>query len=275
MNPVALLILAAMPAAAKPIDLHQDERRMSWVVSSKPIQKLPFLLRDGQFDQLGPEEKARLAKEHLEALHTGLSSQDLWNTIEVLGALHERRALVRLHSIMLGRGRPAWLAARALYRIGDPQSLPFFVQATSHSITNTRAVASFALHKMTGQHFRTPEEWQRWWAAQPQAQQPTGPPSAALAKKLEGRLTLKPPYPRVDKGPPPKSLTVEQAIASLLRQVGVDALFFDKDVDYVRVNYVTPKIEDCPCDVALYDMLATQGVTYRIKGESVVVVAED
>lgn len=59
MNPMALLVLAAMPAAGKPIDLHEDERRMSWVVSSKPFRKLPFLLAGGHFDGICSMEEQR------------------------------------------------------------------------------------------------------------------------------------------------------------------------------------------------------------------------
>ena len=155
--------------AEQPVDLQQDERRFAFLRGGTHAQ-FPFLLPDGHFAQLDAQEKARLANQCLQASATAQDTA-LWQAIETLGLLRERRALPLLHQIVLRKGttmgyRQCWVATRALYRIADPQSIPTLVQATRCLNTNVRAAASFALRRLTGQRFRRPEEWQRWWGEQ-------------------------------------------------------------------------------------------------------------
>jgi len=162
----------AMPwaVAGEPVDLREDEGRLPYLRGGTNAQ-FPFLLPDGHFGQVDAQERTRLADEHLQALAAAQGDRH-WQAIEALGLLKERRALPLLHQIVLRKGatmgyRQCWVAARALYRIADPQSIPTLVRATRCLNRNVRAASSFALQRITGQHFRTPQEWERWWVGQP------------------------------------------------------------------------------------------------------------
>ena len=161
--------------ADHPVDLRGDEQDYAFVVGGTD-RKYPFLLADGHFDRLDGQEKQRLTAQYLHALATA-QGNDLWHAIEAVGLLRERRALPLLHKLVLRNGavlgyRQCWVAARALYRIADRQSIPTLVRATRCVNEHVRAAASFALHRITGRRFRTPDEWQRWWAGQQQNVEP-------------------------------------------------------------------------------------------------------
>jgi len=154
-------------AANRPVDLHQDERNFSAVVRGGTHERFPYLLDTNHFADTTPEDKARIAEEQLQVLRTVPDGEPRWRAMEILGLLQERRALPLLHRYVLERGTAmgycqCMVAARALYRIADRQSIPFLVKATSSINMNTRAGAFCALQKLTGQRFRTPREWERW-----------------------------------------------------------------------------------------------------------------
>ncbi len=153
-----------------PVDLFEDERRVTFMNGGQRVV-FRFMVPDGRFDNMTPEQKQRLADEQLQAIQQGAEGEPLWRAIETLGVLKDRRALPHLHRLLheegrIVRGRQCWVACRALVRIADRSSIPHFISVLNHRITNVRAGASYGLHKLTGQHFRTPAEWQRWWAQQ-------------------------------------------------------------------------------------------------------------
>jgi len=162
-----------MPRPAnRPIDLHQDERYGS-LLRGATTTKFPWLLPNGHYDNLAPGQKAQLTEEQLRILSTDEEGEPRWRAMEILGLLRERRSLPRLHAILHDPGhvvryRQCWVAVRALYRIADRQSIPTLIRAARHVHAIPRAGASFTLQKLTGQHFRTPAEWERWWAAEQQ-----------------------------------------------------------------------------------------------------------
>jgi len=157
-------------AADRPVSLPEDRQRHRSVAGGADA-RFPFLLPDDRFQNLTAEEKQRLAEVHLETLRTAPGGEARWRAIETLGLLRERRALPYLQRFLLELGpamgyRQCWVSARALYRIAAPETVPALVRATVCRNPQARAGASLALEKITGQRFRTPAEWQRWWAEQ-------------------------------------------------------------------------------------------------------------
>jgi TolB-like protein len=105
--------------------------------------------------------------------------------------------------------------------------------------------------------------------AEPAPQQASSPRQA-----LQRRVTLRAPYPESYPGADTQRMAVQYAVMAIARQVGLN---YDFDESYKNTNpqcraWVTPTIVNMPAHEALDSILTPKGLSYRLRGDSIVLV---
>ena len=119
------------------------------------------------FDGWSDEERTTLERKLIDSLK-GPQSQEYYQAINTLAALHSTNALPALREIAFDRAeqdnRDRWMATRALGIIGDKESVPEMIHLLYHYNANTRWWAQISLVRLTGTNFGTDwKAWGKWW----------------------------------------------------------------------------------------------------------------
>ena len=94
-------------------------------------------------------------------------------------------------------------------------------------------------------------------------------PAAAAA--LKKKVSLAPPYPQSYPGASTDKISVQYAVKALSEQVGLPYELDTslKNTGPISTRWIEPNIHDQPLDLALQSILAPLGLTYEIRGGSV------